>query len=435
MAKIDLGEVDRIKGLDIPDNEKLDLMEKYLVELGALEKESPMKRLAKKWAPKLEPFKNDEHAMGTLAMLLENQYNYEKGKYGDDSVLLGPEVTKDILDKPRPAPEPGYIIDIRKQLEEKENRLKVMNECSGISKEVADAMEKEKEKIKGAIKKTKEKLDNAINKPFTRGVNLIDETVKFYDCLDCKYIVGVQAMCGPVGLSYALRFRENTTTKTFSETFGGFSAGVEKEEVDRGHGGPGEYERKKEDIPELEPATEQQMTEIMLTVEQKEVLGQTLALNTPRKHKKLNGEVFAAETDSFIFRHIIELVTEAGNVSDFCESTFAKDILNISDGMHKKSHFGGVNVIVAHKNHAEIFERLEKVGMYYDGWKLILTNNTDEHSIICAHKGSRENACGYIYCPYVPIMVSSPDQNLKTFTRHGFTDLHQSSNYYHILKI
>ena len=290
-------------------------------------------------------------------------------------------------------------------------------------------------------------------------VNLQDEVVKFYDQLVTKDIVGVQPMTGPVGLAYALRYRKAP-----------LRTDITKEELIKKHNDQSEYDLGKmskydtfEEMPHhvkesykekyyIEGVNDYEKEqdklapkEIGLVVEQKEVVARSMKVKLGHR-EKANSLPVARQTDACVYSTIKELKKgEEVEVEIKDTQEFIHKILGLSEEIASKTKMGAGSILVFGSEPSdEILYDLEK-----KAFKVIVDPILREDEIIMAHKGSRENDCGVMLCPYVPMLPTmSSDFSLSVpikskdadkaglMTRFGLCDkLFGSENFYQVLKI
>jgi hypothetical protein len=308
-----------------------------------------MRKLVEKWANKLKPFKNDND-IRNLAFILENQYKYTKGNEDFD-------FTKEARKK---------IDLLREQAEE----------LGGEAGEILLKQAEEKEK----------NLPPKLEEMFEmRGVNIQDEIVKLYDCISMKPMIAIQPMTGPVGLAYALRFRQN-----------------------------------------MEPVIiNGKEMEVGLTVEQKEVKARTRKLKV---RGKVSGPEVAKEIDFELANRVVNMAHPVGFVSK--EMLIEQLKASIKD-VACLTKLGPANCILS--NGKYITDEIKELFEHN-----IVFPNLKDHDIVVGYGGTKGNDAGLIYCPYVPLMFAkaigseSVSPSSGVMTRYGICDdLYGSTHFYH----
>ena len=382
------------------DPNKLKELTGKLKDAMAMQGGDLMKKLVEKWANKLKPFK-DERERKTLAILLENQYKYNKGN--DDF-----DYTKEARKK---------IDLIREQA----------SELGGESGEILLKQAEEKEK------NLPPKLEEIFE---MRGVNIQDEIVKLYDSITMKPMIGIQPMTGPVGLAYALRFRKPLEKKDITkvEVLKRYKAAFD-------FSGPSKMTSvgKFEDIPDTylntlrysfniegEPKTE---NEVGLTVENKEVVARTRKLKV---RGKVSGPEIAKEIDFELANRVVNMALPVGFVST---EMLVEQIKASIEDVGSTTRLGPATCILS--NGKYITEEIE--GLFEHN---IVFPNLKDHDIVVGYGGKRDSDAGLIYCPYVPLLFAkaigsesfSPSSGVMT--RYGIVDNMTGSNhFYHKLNV
>lgn len=305
-------------------------------------------------------------------------------------------------------------------------------------------------------------------------------------------LVGVQAMSGPVGLAYAMRFRDEDNnelgynhvdeTYTSATTAGGGYSTAEGEQLD-------------EKVGNLGTTTYNAMREVGLTVEQKEIVARTRKLKSrwsieaQQDLKTVHGMdleeqmmdmmayEIAAEIDRELVKRLINAAKAGGTITWAPNDTDARweqekfrtlytTIISAAEEINRSTRMAPGNwVIVSPKVAVALmslsdFERspvsstvdpLRKgvsfIGTLAGGIKVYrdthsynavsTATGTDKEFAVVGYKGARESDTGLVYCPYIPVQFARTigeeafSPRAGVMTRYGICDhLFGSQNYY-----
>lgn len=377
------------------------------------------KELVKRWSKKIEPI---DHLMSDndilcVAHLLEKQYEH-----------LSQNVNVQEYN------------DKVKEITQLENQLFSLSPEAQVI--LGEAIENKKKNLPMQFKNTMA----------WRGVNVLDEVVKMYDLLTCKEFVSIQPMGGPVGLAYAMRFRNSgpISKREISKIelveehnrFASFSSGkispIDKFE-DLTEQELKKYQKEyiilgydKEQEQWIEP-------DVGLTVEQKEVVAKT------RKMKLAKGEkVSANQVASEIDRELIHTVKKVATKKIVTKRKLTEEIINASDEIGQRNKMGSGNIIICNLSKTEIPNaildaKIEDTSV--PRFKIIDNPYLKTNEILIAYKGKRAGDAGVIYCPYIcfapqNVIGNDPYASTNVMTRYGVCDnISGSDNYYQLLEV
>lgn len=404
------------------DVDKVKKLSQQILDIKTREKEpeekddlSPILKLVKKWAKKLEGM-DSEDGIKIVASLLENQYKHMK----DNFQIQGAKDTK------------------AKRLKE----IKTLEATLGSLPEFAQ------KPLKDEIKKQYANLPKSFDDTFEwKHVNAQDEVVKVYDQLVSKQIVGIQPMAGPVGMAYALRWRpepvrEHRTQEEVvaehneSSGFGSMSQTTIEKFEDLLQHQQDDYKRRyyikgiNENEEELDKLKGEQ---VGLVIEQKEVVARTMKIKLGNR-EKANSLPVARTLDMVVYNSIKNLKKD--EVMEITKDELYNKLAIQSEEIGRKTKVGGANQLITGSELSREFHRLNKQQKI---WNVTVDPLLKKDEIILAYKGLRENDSGILLCPYTLLMpTTSIDSNVKggLMTRFGMVEkLFGSENYYEVIKI
>jgi hypothetical protein len=384
---------------------------------------SPALKIVKKWAKKLDGIDTDD-GIKIVACMLENQYTHINDNF-----------------------------HIKSNKEDKDKRLAEIKTLQATLESLPEFAQKA---LQAEISKQLGNLPKSFEDTFEwKHVNILDEVVKFYDQLVCKNIVGIQPMVGPVGLSYTLRYRPEPTRIdiTQDELVKQHNEGAEHDsgkmsKYDTFNDMPFHLKDKYklqyyiEGINDGEKGLAKKYGEqVNLTVEQKEVVAKTMKLKLGYR-EKANSLVVARHTDLMVYSAIRKLRKD--EVVEIPQKDLFIEILKLAEVICRKTKMGAGNQIICGSELPRDFMFQNKGAI-----KCTIDPLLKKDEIILAYKGTRENDCGVILNPYIPLMpqisigngiveVDVPEKDPKgmLMTRFGLVDnLFGSDNYYEVIKI
>ena len=216
--------------------------------------------------------------------------------------------------------------------------------------------------------------------------NIAQEIIKYWDFLN-KDLVGIEPMVGPVGLVYALRFRQSAN-----------------------------------------PDPNVNIDEVGLTIVDKEIAARTLKIKTENKSL---GEVVANHTNVYIVNSILDGLKDEKleilkNVTD---------IMKIGLQMFVRNHVGYANILSYNPANEKDVKKFITKDMKLSPNEYIPTDH-----VLLSYKGKRENDNGAIFCPYIIMFPSKMVEKEEwTFddvmTRFNLSLLDGWKNYYTLAKI
>jgi len=364
--------------------EDIDQMGEQIKKLRDIAALKPMEAIVQKWSKKVECF-SDESLRKTVAVMLDNQHRYDKRVDGNDSLSIRKENTSDEEVQLYEA----QIAFLKSQLDTDNIKKK------GLIAESIRKLEKELNEI--TIREHEQKPENRF---FLRGVNKIDEVVKFYDHLKCKEFVGIQPMTGPVGLAYSLRFHRSRTEQTLGADI---------------------------DIND-------DSCSIGLTVENIEIIARTQGVSMPSG--KLNGYELAKFMDRVVLTNIVGMIENEWKKEVPTVDEIEKSMLfEIMDG----TRTGAANRIILGES---LYERMgDKLKKWPELEPVFVEGVLPEDQFILAYKGKKDIDSGVILCPYIAFMVKTGCQegtfqtSEKVMTRFAISNkLVGTEHYYNMYK-